>query len=208
MSLSDDQKRVAQDQYFNTAVAPKVPSDDIDIARGQFNNHVKKLGIRKEEPTYLENVLSNASRLLGVGIGAVNSPLAYVWGSQQAQHIDPEGYGKLPLHKRVLVDIGGGLESAWRSAAKKGDWRTNVSRGGKASKIIVPKEIKEAAVKTSKILGLDLCGVDFIKSKGAYWIIEVNMTPGIMPDYFRGQLAEKFINFIYKRAKRYKITGS
>ena len=97
---------------------------------------------------------------------------------------------------------------AVKRTAKKGDWRANVSRGGRADKIALPKELKETAIKAARILGLDLCGVDFIKSKDSYWLIEVNMTPGIMPDYFKGQLAEKFIDFIYKRTKHYKITGS
>lgn len=60
-----------------------------------------------------------AKRTAGVGIGIANAPLAAVWGSQ-ATAVEYKG----PQWKRELVGLKGGLESAWRSITKKGDWGT------------------------------------------------------------------------------------
>ena len=60
-----------------------------------------------------------AKRTAGVGIGIANAPLAAVWGSQAAA-VEYKG----PQWKRELVGLKGGLESAWRSITKKGDFGT------------------------------------------------------------------------------------
>ena len=70
------------------------------------------------------NIGKSSKRLAGVALGSMNSPLAFVWGSQQAQNIHPDEYKKMPWWKQQLVSIGGGLDSAWRSVSSEGDWGT------------------------------------------------------------------------------------
>jgi len=68
--------------------------------------------------------LKGASRTGGIAVGILNSPLAFVWGSQTEQYRKPEEWKKLPGWKKQLVSVGAGFESAYRSAFKKGDWGT------------------------------------------------------------------------------------
>ena len=74
-----------------------------------------------DQPT---SIGSGISRVAGVAIGTLNAPTAFVWGSQEAQHIDPEQYKEMPVWERLLVDFGGGFDSARRSITKKGDFGT------------------------------------------------------------------------------------
>ena len=123
-SLSDEEKAMAQSQYFESVVAPQVPEEDIEFARSQFQAHTKEIGIRQDAPTFLDNMWSGTKRLGGVGIGILNSPSAFAWGSMNAQHLDKEQYDKLPPLKQALVSMGGGLDSAWKSISKKGEYGT------------------------------------------------------------------------------------
>lgn len=54
------------------------------------------------------------------------------------------------------------------------DFRSNVELGGVCKKIDLDKEICKIAEKASKLLGLDFCGVDIIKSGGEFYLLEVN----------------------------------
>jgi len=68
--------------------------------------------------------LKGVSRAGGIAVGILNSPLAFIWGSQTEQYRKPEEWKKLPGWKKQLVSVGAGFESAYRSAFKKGDWGT------------------------------------------------------------------------------------
>ena len=68
------------------------------------------------------DIAAGGSKLLGVLVGTANAPLAFVQGMQNAPIQSPEEWGKLPWYQKPLVMLGGGLESAGRSALKEGDW--------------------------------------------------------------------------------------
>lgn len=42
------------------------------------------------------------------------------------------------------------------------DFRSNVALGGKATRVEVPSDIRSYALKASRMLGLDYCGIDFL----------------------------------------------
>ncbi len=93
---------------------------------------------------------------------------------------------------------------AVKRKGKAGEWRANVSKGGSAEIIEVPEKQKEIAMKAAKLLGLDVCSVDFMESAKGPIIIEVNFTPGIIWKFFDGYIGAKMIRAIYKKTQQYK----
>ncbi len=84
----------------------------------------------------------------------------------------PSGHKDL----RILV-IGDEIVGSMRRHAMEGERRANVSIGGSTEVIKETDELKELAFKTSKAIGLDICGVDIIEDKKPL-VIEANVFPG------------------------------
>lgn len=78
---------------------------------------------------------------------------------------------------RVIV-LGNKTIGAMKRTAPGGDFRTNVSIGGKAEKSSMSKEMQEVAIKAAKVFNAEFAGVDIIKHKGKYYVLEVNIFPG------------------------------
>lgn len=59
------------------------------------------------------------------------------------------------------------------------DWRTNISRGGRAKPLTLDSELEELSIRAARVIGLEYAGVDILPSEdGEYYITEVNSTPG------------------------------
>ena len=78
---------------------------------------------------------------------------------------------------RVLV-VGKEAVGAMRRQAKKGEFRSNIHRGGRASPVSLPSSVLGMAVKAAQVLGLGLSGVDLLESRNGYRVMEVNSSPG------------------------------
>jgi ribosomal protein S6--L-glutamate ligase len=79
---------------------------------------------------------------------------------------------------RVFVIDGKPIAAIRRSGAK-GDFRSNLHRGGHAEKITITRQEKAAAVKAARSMGLNVCGVDMLQSNRGPLVIEVNSSPGL-----------------------------
>ena len=74
---------------------------------------------------------------------------------------------------RVIV-IGGKVVSAMERV-NENDFRSNVEQGGVGHAVVIGEEIKKTAIKVSKTLDLEYCGIDFLTdSDGRIYVIEVN----------------------------------
>ncbi|TYG33966.1 RimK family alpha-L-glutamate ligase [Lonepinella koalarum] len=60
-----------------------------------------------------------------------------------------------------------------------GEFRANFHRGGVAKKITLTMDEQQIAIKATKALGLDVAGVDLIRSKQGLLVLEVNASPGL-----------------------------
>ncbi|MFM2170403.1 MAG: ribosomal protein S6--L-glutamate ligase [Verrucomicrobiota bacterium] len=60
-----------------------------------------------------------------------------------------------------------------------GEFRSNLHRGGKAKKISITAEERKTAIKAAKVMGLNLAGVDLLRSNRGPLVIEVNSSPGL-----------------------------
>lgn len=78
---------------------------------------------------------------------------------------------------RVFV-IGGKVVAAMQRTAAEGDTRANTSNGGTGSIVDLSEEERTLAVRAAEIFGLEIAGVDLIRSKRGTLVLEVNANPG------------------------------
>ena len=79
---------------------------------------------------------------------------------------------------RVFV-VGGRILGAIERRAPRGDWRTNVSRGGLARPLELPAAWASLALRAAAAIGADYAGVDLLPAQdGAMFVLEVNGIPG------------------------------
>lgn len=79
---------------------------------------------------------------------------------------------------RCFVVDGKVVASIMRQAPK-GEFRSNIHQGGTAHKVRITAEERRLAIKATKILNLDVAGVDIIRSNKGPLLLEVNSSPGL-----------------------------
>lgn len=79
---------------------------------------------------------------------------------------------------RCLV-IGGKVAAAMERKAAPGEFRSNLHRGGQANLIRITPEERSTAIRAAKTMGLNVCGVDILRSNHGPVIMEVNSSPGL-----------------------------
>jgi ribosomal protein S6--L-glutamate ligase len=75
--------------------------------------------------------------------------------------------------------VGGKVVAAMRRQAPKGDFRSNLHRGGTAKGVRASEAEKDVAVRAANALGLGVAGVDLIRSDRGPLVLEVNASPGL-----------------------------
>jgi len=75
--------------------------------------------------------------------------------------------------------IGGKVIAAMQRTAKEGEFRSNLHMGGSAKLIKLKPEERALAVKAAKVMGLDVAGVDIVRSAHGPLVLEVNSSPGL-----------------------------
>jgi ribosomal protein S6--L-glutamate ligase len=75
--------------------------------------------------------------------------------------------------------VGDKVIASMKRTAKKGDFRSNLSLGGDAVSIKLTDQEENLAVRGTKVLGLDICGVDILRSAEGPVIMEMNANPGL-----------------------------
>jgi ribosomal protein S6--L-glutamate ligase len=87
--------------------------------------------------------------------------------------------------------------------AADGEFRANVHRGGRVSVVKVTQAERQMAVKATKVLGLEVAGVDIIRSSKGPLLLEVNSSPGLegIETATGTDLARKMISAIEKKLK-------
>ena len=75
--------------------------------------------------------------------------------------------------------IGNKVVAAMRRTGKDGDFRSNLHRGGSAKKVKLTPEERSTAVRAVKTMGLNVAGVDMLRSNHGPVVMEVNSSPGL-----------------------------
>ncbi|HCR79976.1 MAG TPA: 30S ribosomal protein S6--L-glutamate ligase, partial [Alcanivorax sp.] len=74
--------------------------------------------------------------------------------------------------------VGGKVIAAMKRQALPGEFRSNLHRGGTASLIRITPEERATAVRAARIMGLNVAGVDILRSHHGALVMEVNSSPG------------------------------
>jgi ribosomal protein S6--L-glutamate ligase len=103
---------------------------------------------------------------------------------------------------RCLV-VGGKVVAAMKRQAAAGEFRSNLHRGGSASLVRLSPEERKTAIDAAKTMGLNMCGVDILRSNNGPVVMEVNSSPGLegIESATGKDIAGMIIEFIAKNAK-------
>ncbi|MCP1727149.1 ribosomal protein S6--L-glutamate ligase [Natronospira proteinivora] len=99
--------------------------------------------------------------------------------------------------------IGGKVVASMKRQAKEGEFRSNIHRGGSAEVIRITPEERSTAVRAARIMGLNVAGVDILRSNHGPVVMEVNSSPGLegIERATGKDIAGKVIEFMEKNAK-------
>lgn len=75
--------------------------------------------------------------------------------------------------------IGNRVIASMKRHAKEGDFRSNLHRGGYAIAEEISPEERKIAIQATQIMGLDVAGVDLLRSSKGPLVLEVNSSPGL-----------------------------
>ncbi|MCD6035688.1 MAG: ribosomal protein modification protein [Rickettsiales bacterium] len=100
--------------------------------------------------------------------------------------------------------IGGKVVAAMLRQSREGEFRSNLHRGGTASQIKISPEERQTAIQAAKIMGLDVAGVDIVRSNRGPLVLEVNSSPGLegIESTTGKDIASQIIEHIEQKAKK------
>jgi len=106
---------------------------------------------------------------------------------------------------RALV-VGKRCVASMKRQAPPGEFRSNLHRGGTAEKVKLTPEERSTAVRAARIIGLNIAGVDILRSNHGPVVMEVNASPGLegIEVATEVDVAGKIIEFMEKNATRGK----
>ena len=98
---------------------------------------------------------------------------------------------------RIIV-VGGKVIGAMKRESVDGDFRAKVTRGGGAKPVELDEQMEYLALESTKLLGLDIGGVDLLYDNDGYKICEVNSSPGFygMEKYTEIRVAEQIVTYV------------
>jgi ribosomal protein S6--L-glutamate ligase len=99
--------------------------------------------------------------------------------------------------------VGGQVVAAMQRTGKKGDFRANLHRGGNAVAAEISEQERKTATRSAEITGLNVCGVDMLRSRRGPVVMEVNSSPGFegIEAATRVDVAGKIIAFLERNAR-------
>ncbi|MDH3496939.1 MAG: 30S ribosomal protein S6--L-glutamate ligase [Gemmatimonadota bacterium] len=102
--------------------------------------------------------------------------------------------------------VNGRVVAAMRRQAAAGEFRSNLHRGGAAEAIKLTPEERSTAVRSAKAMGLNVAGVDMLRSNHGPVVMEVNSSPGLegIEKATGVDVAGKIIEFIENNAAPHK----
>lgn len=97
--------------------------------------------------------------------------------------------------------VGGQVVASMERTAQEGEFRANIHLGATAKPIEVSDEERDLAINAAKIIGLEIAGVDMVRSSNGPKLLEINSSPGLegIESATGIDIAGKMIEFLEKR---------
>ena len=128
--------------------------------------------------------------------------------------VEAFGGAKINILVQEFIKEAGGMDirclvvddkvvAAMKRQGAEGDFRSNLHRGGSAETIKITPEERSTAVRSARAMGLNVCGVDLLRSNHGSVVMEVNSSPGLegVEKATKIDIAGKIIEFLEKNAK-------
>ena len=99
--------------------------------------------------------------------------------------------------------VGDKVVASIKRQAREGEFRSNIHRGGTATEVRITPEERSTAVRAAKTMGLNVCGVDILRSNHGPVVMEVNSSPGLegIERVTQKDLAGLIIEFLEQNAR-------
>ncbi len=104
---------------------------------------------------------------------------------------------------RAIV-VANKVVAAMKRKGEKGEFRSNIHRGGTGENIQLSDKEQKIALKAAQYLSLPVAGVDMIRSKRGALLIEVNGSPGFqgIEAYTKVNVAVEVIKYIERHVRK------
>ncbi|MEB3290074.1 MAG: 30S ribosomal protein S6--L-glutamate ligase [Leptolyngbya sp.] len=106
--------------------------------------------------------------------------------------------------------IGDKVVAAMKRQGAPGEFRSNLHRGGSASRVRLTPEERSTAIRAARAMGLRVAGVDMLRSNHGPVVMEVNSSPGLegIEAATDIDVGGKIIDFVVKQTARKKAKKS
>ncbi|MFI5212522.1 MAG: 30S ribosomal protein S6--L-glutamate ligase [Candidatus Saccharimonadales bacterium] len=99
--------------------------------------------------------------------------------------------------------VGSRVVASMKRQSLDDDFRSNLHKGGEGTSIKLTEEERKMAIKAAKAMGLNIAGVDMMRSSRGPLILEVNASPGFGIEKVTGRdVASAIIEYVEMNAKR------
>ena len=99
--------------------------------------------------------------------------------------------------------VGGRVVASMKRQSLDDDFRSNLHKGGEGVTIKLTEEERKTAIKAAKAVGLNIAGVDMMRSNRGPLVLEVNASPGFgVEKVTRRDVATAIIEYVEMNAKR------
>jgi ribosomal protein S6--L-glutamate ligase len=104
---------------------------------------------------------------------------------------------------RIIV-VGNMCVAAMRRTAAKGDFRSNLHRGGSALPVSLDQTSKQLATRAAQAHGLGVAGVDIVHSTRGPLLLEVNSSPGLegIESTTKVDIASEIVRYLEREEKK------
>src|SRR6056297_3047441 len=183
---------------------------DIGIPKTIFTNHPKKLDPLISEIGGTPVVIKLLEGTQGIGV-VLAEPKKAAKSVVEAFH----GLNANMLIQEFIAEAGGAdirafvvngkVVGAMKRQGAEGEFRSNLHRGGHATKVKLTKAERALALKAATAMGLHMAGVDMIVSDRGPLVLEVNSSPGLkgIEEATGTDIAAEIIKFV----ETHKVKG-
>lgn len=102
--------------------------------------------------------------------------------------------------------VGRKVVAAMERRGAEGEFRSNLHRGGSSTRVDITAAEKAMALKATQAMGLNVAGVDLLRSQRGPMVVEVNSSPGLegIEQTTGKDVAKAMVEFLERHAKPHR----